>query len=43
MREPANVEVAGELIDFSFRTMILTAADHQLFHVRQIAATLRPD
>lgn len=40
LREPANVEVAEEIVDISFRTMILTAADHQLFHVRQIARTL---
>ena len=43
MREPANVEVAGEVIDLSFRTMLLTAADHQLFHARQIARTLARD
>jgi len=36
LREPANVEVADDIIDFSFRTMLLTVADHQLFHVRQI-------
>lgn len=40
LREPANVEVAGEVVDVSFRTMILTVADHQLFHVRQIAGVL---
>ena len=43
LREPANVEVADELIDISFRTMVLTVADHQLFHVHQIARTLRHD
>ncbi len=43
LREPANVEVADELIDISFRTMVLTVADHQLFHVHQIARTLRRD
>lgn len=43
LREPANVEVAEELVDISFRTMVLTAADHQLFHVRQIARTLGRD
>ena len=40
LREPANIVVAEEVIDLSFRTMILTVADHQLFHVRQIARTL---
>jgi len=40
LREPANVEVAGDIVDVSFRTMILTVADHQLFHVRQIAGVL---
>lgn len=40
LREPANVEVAGDIIDFSFRTMLLTVADHQLFHVRQIERLL---
>ena len=43
LREPANVEVAEELVDISFRTMVLTAADHQLFHARQIARTLGRD
>jgi uncharacterized damage-inducible protein DinB len=40
LREPANVSVDGETVDLSFRTMLLTAADHQLFHVRQIERTL---
>jgi uncharacterized damage-inducible protein DinB len=40
LREPANVEVADDIIDFSFRTMLLTVADHQLFHVRQIERIL---
>ncbi|MCZ6544343.1 MAG: hypothetical protein O6913_01380, partial [Chloroflexi bacterium] len=40
LREPANIVVAEDVIDLSFRTMILTVADHQLFHVRQIARTL---
>ncbi|MXY79227.1 MAG: DinB family protein [Chloroflexi bacterium] len=40
LREPANLSVDGETVDLSFRTMLLTAADHQLFHVRQIERTL---
>ena len=40
LREPANVEIDGETVDLSLRTMVLTAADHQLFHVRQIERTL---
>jgi uncharacterized damage-inducible protein DinB len=44
LREPADVPV-GETgddasVDVSFRTMLLTAADHQLFHVRQLQQTL---
>jgi uncharacterized damage-inducible protein DinB len=39
-REPANLAVEEETVDVSFRTMLLTAADHQLFHVRQIQRTL---
>ena len=40
LREPANIALDDETIDMSFRTMLLTAADHQLFHVRQIERTL---
>ena len=40
LREPATLEVDGEPVDSSFRTMLLTAADHQLFHVRQVERTL---
>lgn len=40
LREPANLELDGEVIDMSLRTIALTAADHQLFHVRQIQRTL---
>lgn len=40
LREPANLLLDDDVIDLSFRTMLLTAADHQLFHVRQIERTL---
>jgi len=40
LREPANIELDGEVLDMSLRTIALTAADHQLFHVRQIQRTL---
>ena len=40
LREPANLEVDGETLEMSLRTMAMTAADHQLFHVRQIQRTL---
>ena len=40
LREPANVAIDEEIVDMSFRTMLLTAADHQLFHVRQLQRTL---
>lgn len=40
LREPANLALDEDTIDMSFRTMLLTAADHQLFHVRQIERTL---
>ncbi len=40
LREPANLELDGEVLDMSLRTIALTAADHQLFHVRQIQRTL---
>ena len=40
LREPATLEVDCEPVDSSFRTMLLTAADHQLFHVRQVERTL---
>lgn len=40
LREPANISVDGEVIDLSLRTMALTVADHQLFHLRQIERTL---
>ena len=40
LREPANLELDGEVLDMSLRTIALTAADHQLFHVRQIQSTL---
>lgn len=40
LREPANLAVDEEIVDVSFRTMLLTAADHQLFHVRQLQRTL---
>ncbi|MDE2746336.1 MAG: DinB family protein [Chloroflexota bacterium] len=40
LREPANFELDGDVLDMSLRTIALTAADHQLFHVRQIQRTL---
>ena len=40
LREPANLELDGEVLDMSLRTVALTLADHQLFHVRQIQRTL---
>ena len=40
LREPANLELDGDVLDMSLRTIALTAADHQLFHVRQIQRTL---
>ncbi len=40
LREPANIELDGDILDMSLRTIALTAADHQLFHVRQIQRTL---
>lgn len=40
LREPANLAIDDDPVDVSFRTMLLTAADHQLFHVRQIQRTL---
>ena len=40
LREPANLGEAEEAVDISIRTMLLTAADHQLFHTRQIQRTL---
>lgn len=44
LREPANISLDGstdgEVIDLSLRTMALTIADHQLFHLRQIERTL---
>ncbi len=40
LREPANIELDGDVLDMSLRTIALTVADHQLFHVRQIQRTL---
>ena len=46
LREPGIVEVAGETedasqgVDVSLRTLLLTIADHQLFHVRQLERIL---
>lgn len=40
LREPANIALDGDVLDMSLRTIALTAADHQLFHVRQIQRTL---
>lgn len=40
LREPGNLEIDGETLDLSLRSMALTAADHQLTHVRQIQRTL---
>ncbi|PZC49430.1 MAG: DinB superfamily protein [Chloroflexi bacterium] len=40
LREPANLLLDDDALDMSFRTMLLTAADHQLFHLRQIQRTL---
>lgn len=40
LREPANLGADEEAVDVSLRTMFLTVADHQLFHVRQIERTL---
>ena len=40
LREPANIELDGDVLDMSLRTIALTAADHQLFHVRQIQRTI---
>ncbi len=40
LREPANMELDGDIVDTSIRTLAFTAADHQLFHVRQIQRTL---
>ena len=40
LREPAPLALEEDAVDASFRTMLLTAADHQLFHVRQIQRTL---
>lgn len=40
LREPANIQLDGDVLDMSLRTLALTAADHQLFHVRQIQRTL---
>ena len=46
LREPGIVEVAGETenasqeVDVSMRTLLLTIADHQLFHVRQLERIL---
>ncbi len=46
LREPGIVEVAGEAedapqgVDVSIRTLLLTIADHQLFHVRQLERIL---
>ncbi len=40
LREPANIELDGDVLDMSLRTLALTAADHQLFHVRQVQRTL---
>ncbi len=40
LREPANVGDGEDAIDVSLRTMVLTAADHQLFHLRQLQRTL---
>ena len=40
LREPANLELDGDVLDMSLRTIALTAADHQLFHLRQIQRTL---
>ena len=42
LREPANLELDGEVLDLSLRSMALTAADHQLTHVRQIQRILGP-
>ena len=50
LREPGIVEVgegaedvAGEGVDISMRTLLLTVADHQLFHVRQLERVLDSD
>ena len=40
LREPANMELDGDIVDTSIRTLAFTAADHQLFHLRQIQRTL---
>lgn len=40
LREPANLGAEEEAVDVSLRTLFLTVADHQLFHVRQIERTL---
>lgn len=40
LREPANMELDGDIVDTSIRTLAFTAADHHLFHVRQIQRTL---
>ena len=40
LREPAMLGDDEDAVDISFRTLLLTLADHQLFHVRQIQHTL---
>ena len=40
LREPGLLGDDEEAVDISLRTMLLTIADHQLFHVRQIQRTL---
>lgn len=40
LREPANLGAEEEAVDVSLRTLFLTVADHQLFHVRQIERTM---
>ena len=40
LKEPGNLELDGEILDMSLRTIALTIADHQLFHIRQIQRTL---
>lgn len=40
LREPANVGDGEDAVDVTLRTMVLTVADHQLFHLRQLQRTL---
>ena len=40
LKEPGNLELDGEILDMSLRTIAFTIADHQLFHIRQVQRTL---